>query len=138
MVRRSLVEQRCIRFDETPSANDVMFVVKATTWANEVKVSDAVLYTVTTRAGSLWNSTRRDIGNYLCRVGVYIRRNRFYAEHHVGRKKPVILYVWDARRYGMKGLWKTFCLVLREGALFSGLGTLLWIVKCHIKGVKPI
>ncbi|MBQ8050749.1 MAG: glycosyltransferase family 2 protein [Bacteroidaceae bacterium] len=138
MVRRDLVERCQIRFDETPSANDVMFVVKATTWADRVIVSDRVLYTVTTRAGSLWNSTRRSVDNYLCRVGVYIRRNRFYEEQHIGRKKPVLLYVWDARRYGLAGVWKTLCLALREGALFSGFGTLLWIVKCHIKGVRPV
>ncbi|MBQ7683714.1 MAG: glycosyltransferase [Bacteroidaceae bacterium] len=138
MVRRELVEKRQIRFDETPSANDVMFVVKATTWADSVMVSDRVLYTVTTRAGSLWSSTHGNVDNYLCRVGVYIRRNRFYEEQHIGRKKAVLLYVWDARRYGLRGVWKTLCLALREGALFSGFGTLLWIVKCHIKGVKPI
>lgn len=138
MVSRDLVERCQIRFDETPSANDVMFVVKATTWTDRVIVSDRVLYTVTTRAGSLWNSTRRSVDNYLCRVGVYIRRNRFYEEQHIGRKKPVLLYVWDARRYGLAGVWKTLCLALREGALFSGFGTLLWIVKCHIKGVRPV
>ena len=79
MFRRSYIQKHNIQFDETMASNDQMFAAKATCWAKDdaVAVTTDVLYTVTTRRGSLMDNWAKDPDNYLCRLEVQIRYNKF-------------------------------------------------------------
>ncbi|MBQ7180168.1 MAG: glycosyltransferase family 2 protein [Bacteroidaceae bacterium] len=132
MVRRSFVMERGIRYDEIPVSNDTMFAVKATCWARQVEVCDRVLYIVTTRRGSLWDGNTRDPRNFLCRLEVYIRRNRFYRDYPYAEKKAMMLFLLDAWPFGLATVWRAFCMLVRSGMLFSGMGTFWKIVRNHL------
>lgn len=119
---RDFVENNNIKFDETLSANDIMFVVKATCWASDVKVVDKVLYVITTRPESLIGRTMTDPKNYLCRLEVKIRRNKFLKDFPSYPKSPVIALVFRALKLGFPTFCKAFVLAVRKGALFSGFG----------------
>lgn len=133
MVRRSFVMERGVRYDETMVANDLMFAVKATCWARRVEASDKVLYTVTSRRGSLWDNQRRSSQNFLCRLDAYIRRNKFYEDYPYAEKKAMMLYLLDARRYGFGTVLCTLWMLVRSGTLFSGMGTLWKIMSNHLR-----
>ena len=130
MLRRSFVMEKGIRYDEIVVANDVMFAVKATCWAGRVEASDRVLYTVTTRRGSLWDGLRHSDRNFLCRLDAYIRRNKFYRDYPYTQKKAMMLYLWDARSYGTGTVLRALWMLVRSGTLLSGMGT-LWKVICN-------
>lgn len=128
MIKRELIEKNNISYDEVMASNDVMFITKATCYAKSVMVSESVLYVVTTRKGSLWNNSSKDLKNYLCRLGVYIRRNRFY-DIFPYKKSIIMAYVLDARKFGLLGVWEVLKLLYSEKAFFSGFSEILPTIK---------
>ena len=138
MFRNSYIQSKNIWFDETMVSNDVMFVTKATCWTADeaVTVSDEVLYTVTTRRGSLIDGRLKDVNNFLSRLEVQIRQNKFLKDYPQFRKDPIILQLIQANKISKKAVFRTFFFILKKGALFSGFDTFLRIVKSHITGKK--
>lgn len=76
MIRRSLVEENQIRFDELPFSNDVMFSITAGSKAGSVAVIDRELYVSTVRTGSLTDSFARKPGELRTRADVSIRAQK--------------------------------------------------------------
>ena len=76
MIRRSLVEENRIRFDELPFSNDVMFSLTAGSKARSVAVIDRELYVSTIRTGSLTDSFARKSGELRVRADVAIRAQK--------------------------------------------------------------
>lgn len=138
MFRNSYIQGKKIWFDETKVSNDTMFVTKASCWTGDeaVTVSDEVLYTVTTRRGSLIDGRLKDVDNFLSRLEVQIRQNRFLKDYPQFRKDPIILQLIPASQISKKAALRTFLFILKKGALFSGFDTFLRIVKSHITGKK--
>lgn len=138
MVRRDYVSVKNIQFDEVMYCNDMMFVLKSICWTEEksVTTADETLYTVTTRKNSLFDGHMKDINNFLSRLDVYIRCNKFLKDYPGLRKDPILFYIGRARRFGIKGIFKTLSLILRRRALFSGFGTFLKIVNNHTLKLK--
>jgi glycosyltransferase involved in cell wall biosynthesis len=134
MFRRSYIQQKDIWFDEIKASNDLMFVFKATCWSQDdaVTVSDETLYTVTTRKGSLVEERFTNPDNYLCRMEVQIRRNKFLKDYPKFKKEPIIVWLTRSRRFGIKTFLRALRLIIRKGALFSGFDTLIKSVKNHI------
>ena len=133
MFRRNHIQQNNIWFDETMASNDLMFVHKATCWAQDdaVAVFDEVLYTVTTRRGSLVEERFTNPDNFLCRMEVQIRRNKFLKDYPQFRKEPIIIWLARSRRFGIKTFLRALGLTIRKGAFFSGFGTFMEIVNNH-------
>lgn len=75
IIRKDLIDRENIIFDEVPFSNDVMFATKIGHFANEIKISDEILYTVTARKGSLFFLQTKD--TLFCRYEVFLRRNAF-------------------------------------------------------------
>ena len=123
-----------IWFDETMAANDQMFVFKATCWSRDeaVAVFNETLYTVTTRKGSLIEERKTNPDNFLCRMEVQIRCNKFLKDYPQFRKDPIITWLARSRRFGLKTFLRAFWLTIRGGAFFSGMGTLMEIIKRHL------
>lgn len=138
MFRNSYIKEKGIWFDETKVSNDTMFVTKATCWTDDeaVAVSDEVLYTVTTRRGSLIDGRLKDVNNFLNRLEVQIRQNRFLKDYPQFRKDPIILQLIPASQISRKAFFRTLFFILKKGALFSGFDTFMRIVRSHITGKK--
>lgn len=121
MLRREYIQGKGILFDEIYASNDMMFVMKATCWAddNAVKVADEVLYTVTTRKGSLEAMKKTSPRNFLCSLDVMIRCNKFCTDGNYNRR-PIIVQVFRALKISPATFWKALVLAVKEHALFSG------------------
>ncbi len=112
-----------ILFDEVIASNDVMFVVKATCWAKNAIASPDIVYAIAQRAGSLTDKTMNDPNNYLCRLEVKIRRNKFYKGYPY-KKSPILGLVFRAIKLGPKTFCKAFGIALKTKSLFSGCNVL--------------
>ena len=126
MFRRSHIQEKGILFDETFAANDVMFVTKAVCWAGDEAVTTCteVLYVVTTRRNSLFDGYRSNPDNFLCRLEVQMRRNRFIESYPYPRR-PIIVQVLRALRFGPRTFGKAFALAIKHRVLFSGTSAIL-------------
>ncbi len=126
MFCREHIMLRHILFDEIYASNDAMFVVKATCWAedNRVTTHGDVVYTVTTRKNSLHSNKKVCGRNYLSNLDMVIRRNKFF-EDYPYEKRPVIVLVIRALKIGPKTFWKAFLMAVKYHALFSGSNVIL-------------
>lgn len=133
MVRRTYVKEHGILFDETMASNDLMFVAKTICWAADeaLAVASDVVYTVTTRSGSLMDCSRTDANNYLCRLEVLIRYQKFVKPWPNLEKEPIIIVLAKSLNYGIGTFFKALILVLRKNALFYGIRTFFKIINNH-------
>lgn len=122
MFRRTYVESKGVLFDEIYASNDVMFVVKTTCWTgdNAVTTSDEVIYTVTTRQGSLDADKKKSPRNFLCQLDVLIRRNKFLDDYPY-RKRVIIAQVVRAAKISPKTFWQALVMAVKNHALLSGI-----------------
>lgn len=125
MFRRNHIQEKGILFDETFAANDVMFVTKAVCWADDEAVTTRaeVLYIATTRRNSLFDGYRSNPDNFLCRLEVQMRRNKFIDKYPFP-KRPIIVQVMRALKFGPKTFGKAFALAIKHRVLFSGTSTI--------------
>lgn len=121
MFKREYIERKGIHFDETFASNDMMFVLKATCWADDqaVKVSNETVYVATTRSGSLVALKETSPRNFLSTLDVLIRCNRFCKDGTYDRR-PIVVQVFRALKINPSTFWKALKLAVRERALFSG------------------
>ncbi|MBE6332281.1 MAG: glycosyltransferase family 2 protein [Bacteroidales bacterium] len=99
MVRRALVADRRIWFEEIPSANDAMFSVQVGVEAARVLLDESEMYCVTVSDGSLTSNIGRERfesnGEARLRVNAYLR------DAGLGRYQLSVLnYLLGAWRYG--------------------------------------
>lgn len=92
MVRRSMVLEAGIRFDETSCANDFMFSVLIGLHARSVLFDPGVLYVVTERPGSVSRNYFSSDAQLKDRLGVYWRVQQLFEAHGI-------------RLYPFYGLW---------------------------------
>jgi len=101
MIRKCLVDANEIKFDEVVASNDVMFSTKVGYYAKNFTVSSDVVYTVTTRKGSLAN--RRDLRALESRYKVRMRRNIFLKGNGLSdRQVSVMSFLYDSLKFGIK------------------------------------
>lgn len=120
LVRKKLLDENEIRFDEVEVANDVMCSIKLAVKAEGIFVSDDILYCITKQSGTL--TTMVTEKRYDARMEVYYRRHRYLKENLP--KKDYDLLRFDARvrlkqikQYNL-GIKKYFCVlfeILRQG-----------------------
>lgn len=108
MVRKCLVDEHKVRFDEVLAANDVMFSTLTGYYANNFCVDDRIVYTVTVREGSL--SRRRDFDVIYSRYKVFLRKNEFLKNHGLSKEQTsVMYYIYKSFPYGMCKVWMMLC-----------------------------
>lgn len=83
MIRRSLVENNQVRFDETPLANDFFFSVVTAYYAKRIAFDNRVIYMYTEREGSLSFKYSGNEKTLLTRLNVYWGVQEFFDLHHV-------------------------------------------------------
>lgn len=95
MVRRSLVEEHNIRFDEVMAANDVYFSTQVAYYSKSFHADARPIYVVTTRKGSLANRWNYNI--LKSRYVVGLRRNQFLKQHGLSKYQvSVMMYLQKA------------------------------------------
>ncbi|MCM1237267.1 MAG: glycosyltransferase family 2 protein [Ruminococcus flavefaciens] len=75
LIRRRLVEENGIWFDETIASNDVMFSMKCGYAAKKISVDLQVIYCITMNKGSLTNQISEEV--FDARMDVFFRRFQF-------------------------------------------------------------
>lgn len=83
MIRRSLIENNSIRFDETPVANDYYFSILAADSASGIQFYNTVLYVYTEREMSLSNNYGGNKMQLSTRLAVYYRVQKYFDEHNI-------------------------------------------------------
>lgn len=95
MIRRALIEENNIRFDEVIAANDMYFATQVGYYAKSFYADRRPVYVVTTRRGSLANRWNYNI--LYSRYAVGLRRNQFLKEHGLSKYQvSVMIYLHKA------------------------------------------
>lgn len=81
MVRRSIIQENKIRFEETKVHNDTQYSYLVGFHAKKLAVCDQPIYNYTIREGSVSRIVSDD--RLLTRVSVFARKNRFLQDNHV-------------------------------------------------------
>ena len=81
IIKKSLIDEYCIRFEETTNQNDVFFAYTTGYYARQIKVDPRAIYTVTYSTSSIMFTMSPE--KYKVRVGVYSRKVRFLQEHKI-------------------------------------------------------
>lgn len=79
LIRRSVVSEHKVRFDETMVANDIMFSMKTAFYANHVAVSNETIYCITQSCGTLTTTPGKE--NFEGRFEVFLRKHQFLKKH---------------------------------------------------------
>ncbi len=90
IIKKKLIVDHNILFDEIPYSNDVIFSVKAGLAANRVAINDKVLYICTQRKGSLTDSFCQKPGELEMRCGVLFRAQSLLSENNLRLIQPQI------------------------------------------------
>lgn len=105
MVRKQLVDQYHLQYDEVCAANDSFFSKKVGFYAKEVSAIDKIVYVATVSPGSL--TQRRDYLVIHSRFLVALNENKFLKQHGLGNYQSSIMrFLYDTSRYYPKMLFK--------------------------------
>ena len=122
LIKRNLIEKNKIFFDEVMASNDTMFTTKATCLSSLIGFSKHSIYYVTTRSGSLWDTRKKNPENYLTRLNVQIRRNKYVKKF--GYKQTFILgLIFYSKNISMMTFFRALKMAISHGALFQGLSS---------------
>lgn len=103
MIRRKMVEQHNILFDEVRWANDVMFSTKIGVFAHSIEVDMKEVYCITIAKGSLIH--QRSLESRRCRYEVMLRTNQYLREVGLKQYQHSIMYsLRRAAKFGPKAL----------------------------------
>lgn len=104
MIKRSLIEDNNIQFDEVIAANDMFFSTQVAFYSKSFHADKRSIYVVTTRKGSLANSWNYNILKSRYEVG--LRRNLFLKKHGLS-KYQVSIMIYLQKAFKMN--FVTFC-----------------------------
>ena len=109
MIRRQLIVDNNIQFEDMPSGNDCHFSVVAGLGARQVAIDERPLYCITVRQGSITSTL--DMEHHESNGQSRLRVNRLLRQHGYGRYQlSVLYYIGMARGFG----WRYFLHALRE------------------------
>ncbi|MEY8706049.1 glycosyltransferase family A protein [Bacteroides faecichinchillae] len=120
LIKREFIEKNNIKFEEVMACNDTMFTTMATCLANNIELSSDALYVVTFRKGSLWDSRKTNPHNYLIRIEVQIRRNK-YVKKYGFESLPILGYVVKAKDLGVMTFLRALWIAISQRGLLQGI-----------------
>lgn len=139
MIKRELVEEKDIRFDEVCSNNDDMFSLKAGYYANNISASNKTVYCATVRKGSIVNTMSPMIIE--TRLKVILEINKFLREHKLGQHQSSVMFlIYQSSKYGCKYVLQ-FCWMSILSGMNIFIGFSRWFksykkVREHEKEIK--
>lgn len=119
MIRRKMVQEMGILFDEVIAANDVMFSAKCGYYAQKIEAFDDIVYCLTKSEGTL--TTKHDESAYRSRIVVHRNYYKFLDEH-IGLREHGYLVPMGIRvlrnaakqGYSTKFLCEIYCYLRKE------------------------
>ena len=111
IIKRSLIENNKIRFDETRYANDAMFAVLVGCKAKSILPVNECLYVLTERSGSLANNFCRKVGETVVRATVALRIQKVIRDN--GYTFPydyqtyIRILLWNGEFHDLLGIYHT-------------------------------
>lgn len=124
MVRRSMVMENHIQFDEVPASNDTMFSLMSGYHAKSIVADENVVYNVTVRQGSITKT--KSIERYFSDHCVALRKNKFVREIGHPECQEIILsrILIVAKLFGVKQALRFLKEVKKyKGQLFFGISS---------------
>lgn len=110
MIRRSLVTDNRIKFEDRVAGNDILFSVQSGFYANKIEIIPFPLYCITDRAGSL--TTIRTAKYLTSRFCAVVNSNRFLESKNAAFRLNTFTWLYIAYTYGFKYtfviLWLVF------------------------------
>lgn len=127
MIRRSIVMNNDIRFDEVIAGNDMWFSVNTGLIANKVTYESVPLYCITVTSNSITTTLSKD--RFESRFLVTLRVNNLLRKHHKARYQISVLYfLAKAYQFGIKYMFHVWWLCIKNKSnLFIGMHKLLHI-----------
>lgn len=127
IIRKSLVQNNHILFEETKYSNDVIFSTYVALFSNTICINTTQCYCVTSRQGNLTSATTAEA---LCiRFEVAVKRNQILRQHNYKQyQTPIATYLYLALRINPK----TFFQLIRIGIHYRAnffKGCQRWIKK---------
>lgn len=117
LIRRSLIEQHSVRFDDTSIHEDVRFSCLIGHYAHKIVVDDHQLYCVTSRMNSLSRTQTHQA--YLDELKVFSWWKKLLLDNNI----PLELSKFDYRMYNFsRHLYKNNCLFREEYRTIKGVG----------------
>ena len=126
LIRKDLIENHHIRFNETRWSNDNYFSAQVSCYANSIKVCKDVIYVMTVRDGSLTSDfcgTRKEA---ITRLQEAVKSERLYQQYGLTSKnvlsEPVLMAIYSrhgfltSRGFCLSALpkWQVFTTMLRS------------------------
>lgn len=111
MIKRALIENNKIRFDETRYANDAMFAVLVGCKAKSILPVNECLYVLTERGGSLASNFCRKVGETVIRATVALRIQKVIRDN--GYTFPydyqtyIRILLWNGEFHDLFGIYHT-------------------------------
>ena len=93
MIKKSLIENHRIRFEEIKYSNDILFSVHVGCFANKIEAIDTVLYVVTSREGSLHSGSCTKTDELKIRAGAAFRYDSFLFQHNMSQGREIVSYI---------------------------------------------
>lgn len=141
MIRRRMVHEAGILFDEVIAANDVMFSARCGYYAKKIDAFDDIIYCITKSEGTL--TTKHDESAYRSRIVVHRDHYKFLDEH-MGLKKYGYLVSMGIRvlrnaakqGYSMKFLCEIYNYLRKENIPLINFSALRYNLRYKIKEWK--
>lgn len=110
-VKKELINNNDIHFQESKVANDYLFSVKTGYFAQNIHFDKSQIYCVTVREGSLCYSNFDDPQKVESRLEVYYSVQNFYMEHSINKNPFDLLFIYIFRKKPLlRFVLKNFCL----------------------------
>ena len=93
MIKKSLVENHHIRFEEIKYSNDILFSVHVGCFADKIEAIDTVLYVVTSREGSATSNYCLKPDELRIRAGAAFRYDSFLFQHNMSQRREIVSYI---------------------------------------------
>ena len=132
LIKRSVVVDNCIEFDEISSSNDKMFSLYLGCYVKDVSVVDRVLYNYILRQGSIIHSGKR---RFINSFETTIRQNELYHKIRYDRKQSILLLLLrnlDCVNYNILQKFWRYILDNQANPFEGFISSILFYFKYHV------
>lgn len=131
MIKRNIITENHILFDETQYCNDTMFSTISAMFAKKIFADKTPFYCVTSCDGSL--TTHKSLDAYMTRYQVILRKNEFLRKHGYPQfQLSIIFYLIKFWHFGIPTFIKGIRLGIKHHANFF-VGASQWRKKIVIR-----
>jgi len=129
MIRREILRENDIKFEEIITSNDIYFSLKSAFFAKSISATEEVLYSITMSYGSLTNTI--SLQHFEARFNAALRANKFLCSINKKKYQQSILYfLAKSYMFGGKYMIGVFVRLLKNRSnLFIGMSKIFNIKK---------